>query len=133
MAVLWMSCSENPFLGQWIQDSSPPSSLSDSVYVILCWYPLSICIWAFVQCCIWIYFSSSTWRHPVSLSAFVEDVSLLYYYSLLLVKNNVSVDMWIYVLIFSLIPLTNMSIFMTISCSSNYQMSVIATLNLGWR
>lgn len=74
----------------------------------------------------WIYFYSSTFRHPVWPASFVEDtVFFQVCVCSFFIKNQLSLGVWIYVWVFNLIPLINMSLFVPIPWCFYYCISVV--------
>jgi hypothetical protein len=81
---------------------------------------------SFVQGDKWIYLHSSTYRHPGRPAPFVEDAFFFPLYGFgFLVKNQVSVGMWVCFCFFYLILLLNLSVFMPITCRFYYYCSVV--------
>ena len=73
----------------------------------------------------WVYLLSSACRHPVRPALFIE---VTFFFPLcvfvIFIKNQVSLSVWIYVWVFNLILLINVSVFMLIVCSFYYYSSV---------
>lgn len=101
--------------------SHPPTPLSlsllpDTVCLVLCWGLWFTWTWVLCRIIDMVYLHSSKSLHPVRTASFAEDdydcvcVCLYDFF----IKNQVSIGMCVYVLVFDLIPFINLSVFIPI-------------------
>jgi len=103
----------SPSRYQWVRGSFSLSLLLDSVYVVSGRGPWSTRTWVLCKVTNMDLFSFSTYRLPVR-PAFIKDFFTLYIFYFL-VKNQVSISLWLYFWVFNSIPLINVSISVPIS------------------
>ena len=118
-------CSGLCLLYQCNQGYFPPSLPWDLVHPVSYW--VSWCTWTLVLCMIsmdlflFLYME----RHPVSPAPFEGAFSFLLHGFVFCIKYQLSIDVWVYFLVFHSIPLINVSVYAPIPSSFYYYYSVV--------
>lgn len=125
-STLWFwhfyySCPGQPWTyrsGRFSQETEKLCEFKAVSHFFFYWFWGLQSIWGWVLCRVLSvsYSHSSTCSQPVWAEPLVEDAVFFQCFFFLYIKNQVSIHGWIYVWIFNLVPLNNVSVFVTIPC-----------------